>query len=78
MKAGPIRALAIILESIWVTLRISVPTIWEVYRGRYRRAAGDARLRWWSRRLLALVGLSLRVVNPNRVELPTAAAPASS
>ena len=70
MKAGPIRALAIILQSIWVTLRISVPTIWEAYRGRYRRAAGDARLRWWSQRLLALVGLSVRVVNPNRVELP--------
>ena len=41
-KAGPIENAIIFFRSIYATLRISVPTIYEVYRGDYRRADGDA------------------------------------
>jgi 1-acyl-sn-glycerol-3-phosphate acyltransferase len=51
---------------VYATLCISVPTIYEVYRGDYRRADGDARLRWWSRRLLELVQLECRAVDAQR------------
>ena len=57
----------ILLRSASATLRISLITMFEVYRGVYRRADGDARLRWWSRRLLDLVGLRCIVVNPHDV-----------
>jgi 1-acyl-sn-glycerol-3-phosphate acyltransferase len=70
VKAGKLRALGIILKSIAVTLWITVTTVSDVYRGRYRREVGDRRLRWWSERLLCFVQLSVRVVNPRQVAIP--------
>jgi 1-acyl-sn-glycerol-3-phosphate acyltransferase len=49
-------------RSFYATLRISVPTVYEVYRGTYRRSDGDARLRWWSRHLLELIRLECKVL----------------
>ena len=66
---GRISNTLILARSIYATLRISVPTIYEVYRGNYRRADGDARLRWWSRRLLELVDLRCKVINDHNFVL---------
>jgi len=54
----------ILLRTVAATLRISIATIWEVYRGTFRRADGDRRLRWWSQRLIDLAELRCRAVNP--------------
>ncbi len=70
MRAGLLQTGIIVLRSVAVTLAISIPTVVEVYRGRYRREIGDQRLRWWSERLLGYVKLRCRVVNPDRVEIP--------
>ena len=70
MQAGLLQTALIILRSAAVTLAISVPTVIEVYRGTYRREVGDARLYWWSKRLLDYIRLRCRVVNPGGVEIP--------
>jgi 1-acyl-sn-glycerol-3-phosphate acyltransferase len=70
-RAGNLRSAVILARSVYATLRISVPTIAEVYRGAYRRSDGDARLRWWSKRLLELIDLSYTVVGAERFA-PTA------
>ncbi len=70
MRAGPVRTLGIIVRSIAATLAITVPTILEVYRRRYVRLVADQRLRWWAKKLLALVDLRLTVVDPHHVEIP--------
>jgi 1-acyl-sn-glycerol-3-phosphate acyltransferase len=70
VRAGFVQTLAIIARSIAVTLAITIPTVIEVARGRYRREDGDRRLRWWSSELLRFVGLRCRVVNPAGVEIP--------
>ena len=54
MRAGKLRAMLILLRSVYLTLHITVTTVLDVYRQRYRREVGDARLRWWSGRLLGL------------------------
>jgi 1-acyl-sn-glycerol-3-phosphate acyltransferase len=69
-RAGVAKTLAIVARSIAVTLAITVPTVIEVARGRYRREDGDRRLRWWSAELLRCVRLGCRVVNPTGVEIP--------
>ena len=70
MRAGRLRTLWIVLRSVAVTLAISIPTILEVYRGNYRRADGDRRLRWWSRKLLSFVDLHVRVVDGENAAVP--------
>ena len=45
-------SIAQLLYATGVTLRISVPTLWEAFRGRLTAQACDARLAWWSQRLL--------------------------
>jgi 1-acyl-sn-glycerol-3-phosphate acyltransferase len=69
MKAGRLQSLVILLRSVYLTLRITVVTLAEVYRGVYARAVGDQRLRWWSRRLLELVDVRWRVVAPHGVPI---------
>ena len=66
---GRLDTATILLRSVYATLRISVPTIYEVYRGTYRRSYGDARLRWWSRRLLELIELDCKVVGAEHFAL---------
>jgi 1-acyl-sn-glycerol-3-phosphate acyltransferase len=66
---GRLGTAIILLRSVYATLRISVPTIYEVYRGTYRRSYGDARLRWWSRRLLELIELDCKVVGAEHFAL---------
>lgn len=70
MRAGVLHTAAIVLRSIWVTLAITFPTVIEVHRGVYRRETGDRRLRWWATRLLELVRLRVRVMNPDGVAIP--------
>jgi 1-acyl-sn-glycerol-3-phosphate acyltransferase len=67
VTAGLLSTAIILVRSISATLRISISTVVDVHRGRYRRPVADARLRWWSERLLALVGLRCRVVDPHAV-----------
>jgi len=64
VRAGLLRTAVILLRSAGVTLLISVTTIFDAYRGAYRRVEADRRLRWWSQRLLDLVSLRCRVVAP--------------
>jgi 1-acyl-sn-glycerol-3-phosphate acyltransferase len=70
MRAGWAKTLSIVVRSIGVTLAITIPTVFEVYRGSYRREVGDRRLRWWSQNLLRYAELGVRVVNPHGVEIP--------
>jgi 1-acyl-sn-glycerol-3-phosphate acyltransferase len=70
MRAGLLRTLWIVARSIAVTLAITIPTVFEVYRGTYRREDGDRRLRWWSERLLRYVDLRSRIVDPHGLEIP--------
>lgn len=63
-----LRTLRIIILSIYVTLKISVITLFEVMRNRYRREVGDDRLRWWSQKLLELAQADCQVVNPHQFE----------
>ena len=67
MSAGILKTLWIIVFSVSATLRITITTIYDVYRGTFRREVADGRLRWWSQRLLDLVDLRWSVVNDDRV-----------
>lgn len=67
--ATALQRAVVLTRSALVTLGISVVTIWEVYRGVYRREVGDRRVIWWSERLLDLVDLRCRLVNPKRVSI---------
>jgi 1-acyl-sn-glycerol-3-phosphate acyltransferase len=70
MHGSRLHALVILLRSVMATLRITIPTVIDVYRGSYRRDVGDARLRWWSLRLLELVRARCVVVGDPSVTLP--------
>ncbi|HEX2386516.1 MAG TPA: 1-acyl-sn-glycerol-3-phosphate acyltransferase, partial [Candidatus Binatia bacterium] len=70
MRAGRLRTIAIVLRSVAVTLAITIPTIFEVYRGTYRRSDGDRRLRWWSQKLLSFVDLRLDVFHSGNAAMP--------
>ncbi len=65
-RAGRVRTAGILLRSVSATLRISVPTILDVFRGVHRRIDADTRLRWWSKHLLELIDLHYTVVDPQR------------
>src|SRR5258705_11839868 len=62
MGAGRLHTIAIVLRSVAVALAITIPTVLDVYLGRYRRSDGDRRLRWWSQKLLSFVDLRVRVI----------------
>ncbi|MBF0276151.1 MAG: 1-acyl-sn-glycerol-3-phosphate acyltransferase [SAR324 cluster bacterium] len=49
------------------TLRITIVTIYEVYRGIYRREDGDSRLRWWAAKIMESVKLTYTAFNPFKV-----------
>jgi 1-acyl-sn-glycerol-3-phosphate acyltransferase len=70
MRAGRLHAAVIFVRSVIATLRITVATLFDVYRGRYRREVSDARLRWWSNRLLQLVHARCVVVGDPSAALP--------
>lgn len=59
------QSILIILLSIWVTAVITFKTIFEVYRGVFKRHEGDERLRWWSGKLLSFVNLQHEVNPPH-------------
>lgn len=50
-----------LLRAAGVTLRISVPTLFDALLGRLTPGVCDARLDWWSKRLLAQAKVSLQV-----------------
>lgn len=70
MKASRFHALTILLRTVSATLRISVATLYDSYRGKSRRDDGDRRLRWWSHRLLDLARIRCEVVGDASVALP--------
>jgi 1-acyl-sn-glycerol-3-phosphate acyltransferase len=70
MRAGWLRTIAIVLRSVAVTLAITIPTVFDVYRGKYRRSDGDRRLRWWSKKLLSFVDLRVDVFHPENAAVP--------
>ncbi len=49
------------------TVRVCVPTILEALTGRYDRSVANGRARWWSNRLLRLVGARVEVSNPHGI-----------
>ena len=69
MKVGRLRSGLIVVRSAYATLRITVATLYDVYRGSYRRELVDGRLHWWAQRLLDLVALRCTVVNPAAITL---------
>ncbi|MEP7053556.1 MAG: lysophospholipid acyltransferase family protein [Pseudomonadota bacterium] len=50
-----------LLQAVYATLRVSVPTIFDSMRGRLSERVCDERLAWWSRRLLKNAKVSLEV-----------------
>src|SRR5512139_1974033 len=70
MQGSRLQALTILLRSVAATLRITIPTVLDVYRGTYRRETADRRLRWWSSRLLDLVRARYVVVGDPSVAIP--------
>jgi 1-acyl-sn-glycerol-3-phosphate acyltransferase len=70
MQGNRLQALVILLRSVSATLRITITTLADVYRGIYRREVADRRLRWWSSRLLDLVHARCVVVGDPNVALP--------
>jgi len=57
-----------LLHAANVTLRISVPTIWEGARGKLTPERCDERLAWWSKELVARAEIELRVTGREHVE----------
>lgn len=70
MQGSRVQALIILMRSVLATLRITVATLVDVYRGRYRREIGDRRLRWWASRLLDFVDARCIVVGDASAALP--------
>jgi 1-acyl-sn-glycerol-3-phosphate acyltransferase len=68
--AGRLGSFVVLIRSVAATLTITFGTLWDAYRGRASRAAGDRRLRWWSNRLLDLARMCWSVENPDGVEMP--------
>ena len=50
-----------ILHAVWQTLRISVPTVWDGWRGTLDPETVDRRLRAWSAAIVARAGIQLEV-----------------
>ena len=68
--AGRVASLVVLVRTAVATLRISIETLWDVYRGRHRRRTVDRRLRRWSARLLGLARMDSVLVNPEGIEIP--------
>ncbi len=61
--------LAIAARAAEVTLRISLPTIWDEWRQQVDPRTCDARLEWWAARLLRDVGASVTTVGREHLAL---------
>lgn len=48
-----------LLHAAGVTLRVSIPTLWDTLRGQLTEEISDTRLDWWSKQLLAKAQVSL-------------------
>ena len=57
-----------LLRATGVTLRISVPTLFDALRGKLTPEVCDARLDWWSKRLLSQAEVSLRTSGVENAE----------
>ncbi len=71
MRAGKPTVLYVLARTVIDTLRITLATIVDVRLGRFRREQGDARLRWWSGRLLDHARIQRTVHNPDGVSIPS-------
>jgi 1-acyl-sn-glycerol-3-phosphate acyltransferase len=61
-----------LLHAAGITLRISVPTIIEALRGTLTPEACDARLAWWSQKLLERAAIRLQVFGAERAQAGSA------
>jgi 1-acyl-sn-glycerol-3-phosphate acyltransferase len=61
-----------LLHAAGITLRISVPTITEALRGTLTSEACDARLAWWSRKLLEKAAIRLQVFGAEHAQAGSA------
>jgi Acyltransferase len=61
-----------LLHAAAVTLRISVPTIYEGLRGTLTPEVCDARLDWWSRQLVRRAAIDLHVTGAERARTGSA------
>src|SRR6478735_3725694 len=59
--SGQGMSLGHLLRAAGVTLRISIPTLFDALVGRLTPEVCDARLDWWSKRLLGQAKVSLRI-----------------
>ncbi len=75
MKATKFQNALIAAKSIFVTLWITIITIFRAHRRSDYRLSVDRRLRWWSRKLLEFVDLSYRTVNPHQVSFGDSSQP---
>jgi len=57
-----------LLHAANVTLRISIPTIWEGARGKLTAEACDERLAWWSKELVTRAAIDLHVIGRQHAE----------
>ena len=57
-----------LLHAAGVTLRISLPTLWDTLRGRLTAPACDARLAWWSKQLLDRAEVTLEAEGLEHVD----------
>jgi 1-acyl-sn-glycerol-3-phosphate acyltransferase len=57
-----------LLHAAGVTLRISVPTIYQALRGTLTPEICDARLAWWSKQLVAKAGISLQITGAEHTQ----------
>jgi len=69
VRANFFQKIAIIVKSIYVTLKITfIVLVWQL-RHSYDRKEGDELLRWWSSRLLDAVRATYEVSNPHNISL---------
>ncbi len=64
-----LRTFWIFIQVLVTTMRVTMPTVYEAYRGQYRREVADSRLSWWSTKLLEITKVSYTVFNPFQVKL---------
>jgi 1-acyl-sn-glycerol-3-phosphate acyltransferase len=69
LRSSRLTILYVLARTAVDTLRISIATIVDARRGRLSREDGDARLRWWSNRLLDHAGVRRTTHNPGSIAL---------
>lgn len=69
-NTGKLRSLWIILASFWFMADTCGRAIWKSMRGSISRQWCDTELQRWSKRMLALLDIRCKVINPHNVIIP--------